>query len=119
VEALERVLVVKRMLVAEQIQVAMQGVIFQRTAPVVPPGRLEFRREGDWWIVRDWEEIVSERVWAVRSRKPRFGEEGLEVKRVKDSVLVGGCWLVGLLYCGTERRWVRADEFSRKRSIDG
>jgi len=97
VEELESVLVVvKRRLVGEQSQVATAGVIFQRTAPVVPPVRLEFRREGDWWMVRCCDEIVRVRVLAVGSRKPRFEEEGLEVKRVKDSVVV--VWLITCIY---------------------
>lgn len=65
----------KKMLDGEVNHEAKSGVIFQRTAPVVPPARFEESTAGDWWMVYSLEEDrVTWTLRALGSTKPRFCE---------------------------------------------
>lgn len=65
---------VNRGLRSEVIHVANKGVIFQTTAPVVPPPLVEESMVGDWWMVKSLSPMVMSRVVAVGETKPRFAE---------------------------------------------
>lgn len=70
----------------EEIHSANRGVIFHRTAPVVPPALGEESSEGDCWIVYSLACKGISTEGARESIKPRFFAEGMgRVKRRKDS----------------------------------
>lgn len=77
---------------------ATRGVIFQTTAPVVPPGRLELSKLGDCWMKRSRLLIEISSRLVFESKNPRLEDGIVDVKRRNDSLLYQSA-----LYCFIDR----------------
>lgn len=86
VDSQVRQLVAKRGFLGAESHAANKGLIFQRTAPVVPVLSEELSRVGDWLMVRSRPAEVRANSVALGSRKPRFRDAGrFWLNRTNDS----------------------------------